>query len=214
MKYKALALICSIAIIVAIAGGCGWLSQLREWKNGGKVENQEPVKIEQPIQQLPEQQQGTAGDSSSTQGQQTDLSSPDTHMRDVVLYFASADGKNLEAEVRTIPRQEGIARATINQLIFGPKQEGLLPTIPAATILEDINIRDGVCTVDFSDDLRLDLPGGLNNEQLAVYSIVNTLSQFDTVKQVRILVDGQAVDTLAGHVDISTAMAPYDALIK
>lgn len=212
MKYKVFAVICLLAISIAVAGGCGWLQGLRDWKNGGNKEDADTVQIEQPLQQLP--QQDGQENAPNNAGQETAELPPNTPMREVVLYFASADGEALEAEVRSIPRQEGIARATVNQLISGPKADGLLPTIPAATILEDINIKDGVCIVDFSEELRSDHPGGLKSEQLTVYSIVNTLSQFDSVNQVRILVDGKAVESLAGHVDVSEAMAPYDSLVK
>lgn len=213
MKYKVLALICLLAIGIAVLGGCGWLQGLRDWKNGGDKTEPDTVQIEQPLQQLPEQP-GNGENADSNAGQELSDFPPDTPMREVVLYFASSDGEALEAEVRSIPRQEGIARATVNQLIAGPKADGLLPTIPAATILEDINIKDGVCIVDFSEELSANHPGGLKNEQLTVYSIVNTLSQFDSVNQVRILVDGKAVESLAGHVDVSEAMAPYESLIK
>ena len=52
-----------------------------------------------------------------------------------------------------------------------------------------------------------DMPDDQNKQKLALYSIVNTLTQFDTVDSVRILVNGQALETFAG-VDVSTAIAP------
>ena len=42
---------------------------------------------------------------------------------------------------------------------------------------------------------------------LPLYSIVNTLSQFNSVDYVKILVNGRAIDSLGG-VDASTAIAP------
>lgn len=81
--------------------------------------------------------------------------------KNVVLYFANEDG-TLEEEQRTIPKQEGLARATVNQLISGPNDENLLPTLPSSTILEDIDISNGVCTVDFSSDLMTDMSDDQN----------------------------------------------------
>ncbi|NLF80406.1 MAG: GerMN domain-containing protein, partial [Clostridia bacterium] len=72
---------------------------------------------------------------------------------------------------------------------------------------DDINIANGVCTVDFSSELLDDLPDNQQTQMLALYSIVNTLSQFDSVDYVRILVNGRALDSLAG-VDVSTVIAP------
>ena len=90
-----------------------------------------------------------------------------------------------------------------------------LLTIPAGTVLKEINIRpDGLCRVDFSKELVANHSGGSLGESLTVYSIVNTLTQFPSVKQVQFLVDGQYVKTIAGHVDVSTAMGRNEDLIK
>lgn len=136
--------------------------------------------------------------------------------REVVLYFSDPEGKALVAEERTIPKVEGIARETIKELISGPHPEsGLLGTIPEGTALRDINIRpDGLAIVDFSKELITNFNGDSTSEILTVYSIVNTLTQFDTVKEVQILVDGQVVETINGHVDVSEAMARDENIIK
>lgn len=215
MKIKLFALICMLVLCFVVVTGCGWLQQLQDWKNGTSENDPGAVDMEQQIQQTPDNQgQPVPGQGETAGSLDNSQQSDPSQMRDVVLYFAKSDGSGLEGEIRSIPRQEGIARATINELIAGPSLEGLLPTIPAATILEGINIRDGICTVDFSEELSTDHPGGLENEELTVYSIVNTLSQFDSIQQVKILVGGKEVDTLAGHVDVSEAMAPYQDLIK
>lgn len=134
----------------------------------------------------------------------------------VDLYFADPSGKGLVSERREIPKVEGIARATIEELIKGPsKQSGLLPTIPKGTGLLDINVRpDGLCIVNFSQEFVANHTKGSLSEALTVYSVVNTLTQFPTVQKVKFLVDGQERDTLAGHLDISTAMARDEKLIK
>ncbi|GAW91269.1 GerMN domain-containing protein [Calderihabitans maritimus] len=149
-----------------------------------------------------------------------DVATPDIQMSgeemvDIVLYFSDPEGRGLVAETRTIPKVEGIARATVQELILGPDVEsGLRPTIPPGTVLRDINIRpDGLCRVDFSRELINNHPGGSLEEQLTVYSIVNTLTQFPTVERVEILVEGRYVDTIAGHVDVSEAMARNDGII-
>ncbi|TDA67865.1 MAG: hypothetical protein D9V47_10175 [Clostridia bacterium] len=133
----------------------------------------------------------------------------------VKLYFSDPSGQYLAEEKRTIPKVEGIGRTTVEELIAGPSPEsGLLPTIPVGTVLRDINVRpDGLAIVDFSRDLVNNFVGGSESERLVVYSIVNTLTQFPTVHRVRILVEGQEVDTLAGHVETSAALAPAPDLV-
>lgn len=53
------------------------------------------------------------------------------------------------------------------------------------------------------------------DELLAVYAVVNTLSQnFEEIKQVRFLVDGREAQTLAGHVDLSRSFTRRMDLVK
>lgn len=131
----------------------------------------------------------------------------------VVLYFADEQG-NLVAEKRDIPKVDGIARMTINELTKGPGEDSaLLPTIPPGAQLKDINITDGLCTVDFNGALKENHPGGSSGELLTVYSIVNTLTQFPTIERVQILVDGQTINTLAGHLDLSVPLERHNDIV-
>jgi hypothetical protein len=52
-------------------------------------------------------------------------------------------------------------------------------------------------------------------ELLAVYSIVNTLTQnFDEIKRVRFLIDGKEAQLLAGHIDLSRMFTKRTDLMK
>jgi len=159
---------------------------------------------------------GAGGEDGFLLGQDdTMVMSEPTETIDVVLYFGDEEG-NLVAEKRTIPKVEGIGRATIKELIEGPEPAGgLYATIPLGTRLRDINVKDdGTAIVDFSGDIRAEHWGGYLGEILTVYSIVNTLAQFPTVDRVQILVDGQKLDTLVEHVDIREPLEPNNNLVK
>ncbi|MBO7668381.1 MAG: GerMN domain-containing protein, partial [Firmicutes bacterium] len=54
------------------------------------------------------------------------------------------------------------------------------------------------------------LPAGDEARLLAVSSLVNTLTQFDTVEKVRILVDGEPLTGSVAGVDLAAALAPAD----
>ncbi|KAB2952740.1 GerMN domain-containing protein [Heliorestis acidaminivorans] len=132
----------------------------------------------------------------------------------LTLYFADPKGQNLIAEERSIPKTESLARSAVQELIKGPGLAGgSLPTVPAGTRLLDINIKDGVCIVDLSKEFKTNHEGGSAGETLTVYSIVNTLTQFPSVEKVQFLVEGQYIDTIAGHVDVSEAMARHNTMI-
>ncbi|MDO4733497.1 MAG: GerMN domain-containing protein, partial [Bacillota bacterium] len=129
--------------------------------------------------------------------------------KEILLYYMSAEGDSLEAERREIPKETGLARATVQQLLSGPRDEDLLPVIPSGISLRSINISGGTCTVDLSAELS-DLAAISPAEQeLALYSLVNTLSQFDSVDYVQVLINGQKLSEFGG-VDASQALAPMD----
>ncbi|MEW6424365.1 MAG: GerMN domain-containing protein [Bacillota bacterium] len=133
----------------------------------------------------------------------------------VVLYFADKNGY-LVAYPKEIPKVVGIGRRTLEELCQGPPADsGLYPTIPAGARLKDINIKEnGLAIVDFSQNLKSRHWGGATGELLTVYSIVNTLTQFPTVQEVQILIEGERVQTLAGHLDISKPLRRDGSLIR
>jgi spore germination protein GerM len=132
----------------------------------------------------------------------------------VVLYFTDQSGANLVAEERMIPKVEGIGRAVMQELLKGPVQPELAEALPQATQLLDINIKeDGLAIVDFSKELADDLADSSSAERMAVYSIVNTLSQFPSVERVQIRVEGKNVNTLKGAVRLDQELTEDVTLV-
>jgi spore germination protein GerM len=126
-------------------------------------------------------------------------------VREVLLYFGAADGSQLTTETRQIdycPSEEECLRATVQALISGPAGE-LVPILPAQTVLRGLRVEQATATVDFSRELIGRHPGGSVSELFTVFGLTNTLVvNFPHIRQVRLLVEGQAVETLKGHVDL------------
>ena len=78
-------------------------------------------------------------------------------------------------------------------------------TLPAgATLLNFYVLSNGQAVADFSDELSTEMPSGILSEWLAVSSIAQTLAaNVPQVTQLKILVHGRELDTLAGHVDMT-----------
>lgn len=182
-RYIALAL---VMLLLVGTAGCGWTGlddQIASWKE----------MVKEPIDQPPD-------DVIDELLQETDYEEPEKIT--VKLYFARQKGDGLGVEEREIPKVTGIARATIEELLKGPQAEDLKSALPAGTRLLDINITpEGTCIVDFS--YHITEVSGSKAEALAVFSIVNTLSQFPTVNNVSFMVEGEKVDSIGGN--ISTA---------
>lgn len=125
----------------------------------------------------------------------------------VSLYFGNEKGSSLISENREIPKVEGIARSTIQELIKGPAKAEYLEVFPGDTRLLDINLKtDGMCIVDLSSEAGL--AGSEQQAKLMVYAIANTLGQFPTVSSVSFMIEGEQVDSIAGYLDLSQPIEP------
>ncbi len=79
--------------------------------------------------------------------------------------------------------------------------------LPEGARLLGVKTEDGIATADFSEELVSRFPGGSSNEAATVYSIVNTLTSLPGVEKVQILVEGEVVETIGGHLDVSSPLA-------
>ncbi|HHV79821.1 MAG TPA: GerMN domain-containing protein [Firmicutes bacterium] len=77
---------------------------------------------------------------------------------------------------------------------------------PADTTVRSVSVKDGIATVDLSKTATTGMGSGV--EALAVESLVRTMTSFQGINKVRILVEGKSVETLAGHVDVSRPLSP------
>lgn len=96
------------------------------------------------------------------------------------------------------------AKQVLNTLLAGPVDVELR-TLPAdAALLEFYLLPDGTAIADFSEALSSSMPSGIQSERLAAESIARTLeANVRQVRRLKILIHGQEVDTLAGHLDLT-----------
>ncbi len=122
------------------------------------------------------------------------------------IFYASADGEHLVAVEREVPLGatplEQARRIVEAQLAPAPAPQ--LSVIPPATTLRACFLTDnGRAIVDLGPEVRTAHPGGTTNELLTVYAIVNALGvNLPAVTGVQLLVDGEPVESVAGHVDV------------
>lgn len=122
-------------------------------------------------------------------------------MMTVSLYFVRVvDGQEeIEAVAREIPATEAVGRAAIQELLAGPlpqeEAEGLSTVINEGTELQSLHIDDGVAWADFNQRLQEGVAGSA--WVMAIRSqIEQTLSQFETVDEVIISIDGETEEIL------------------
>ena len=126
--------------------------------------------------------------------------------REALLYFADPEGRYLVAETQQIDGCEDDADCIKNlfsALATGP-QGDLLPILPAQAKVLNVELREDLVLVDFNSAFMHSHPGGSLSELLTVYGLVNSLAvNFPYLKQLQILVDGQTVPSLKGHISLA-----------
>jgi germination protein M len=128
---------------------------------------------------------------------------PTEEMVEVNLYFSDSQAMYLVAEKRKISQAPSLAKQAIVELIKGPESSDLYPTIPEGTQVNEVYIVDDIVYIDLSEEIFKNHPGGSSGELMTVYSIVNTLTEIPMIKGVQILVEGNEMKSLVGHIDIS-----------
>lgn len=135
--------------------------------------------------------------------------------RDVPVLFPSPNDDFLHAVTRRIlwtASVEDRARQVLSELLSGP-DEGLLAAMPAGVRLREFYLLpDGTAFADFSGEIRS--VRGTAGERIGLQSVVLSLRMnFPEIRRVGILVDGEEVETLAGHVDLRYPLRPDPSLL-
>ena len=107
------------------------------------------------------------------------------------LYFANETGDGLVPVFRSVVYNSNISmeRLALEQVIKGPNTDICFPTISKDTKINSLNVRDGVCYVDF-DSSFLTQPYNVASD-VALYSIVNTIAELPDVNKVEFTVGGE-----------------------
>ncbi len=151
-----------------------------------------PVELEEPIEQVP-----TAAE--------LQAALEESDLREVVVYYKDMSGYLVPVSM-DIPWEEGIAKATLRQMVSNEENDltaarlGLLTTLPEGLEM-DMDIVGQLAKVSLSEECLAceDAEEEIN----MVSSIVNTLTEFDTIEQVQILVNGEEQEKLTHGTDIS-----------
>jgi hypothetical protein len=124
------------------------------------------------------------------------------------LFWASGngDGALMDTTVELPLSTDPVLRSkqVLNTLLAGPVDAELRTLPPDAVLLAFYVLPSGTAIADFSEPLATSTPSGIQSEQLAVDSITRTLeANVPGVQRLKILIHGQEVETLAGHLDLT-----------
>ena len=139
-------------------------------------------------------------------------------MRTVSLYYESPE-LLLAPERRDLPLPENPAAAidlVLRELLKGSANAAVPKLLPPDTVLRGAYLlSDGTAFVDLGGPtLSQGWATGSHQELMAIYSVVQTVTaNFPEAKRVRMLVNGEPAETLAGHVSLSRALSPAPSMV-
>ncbi len=113
------------------------------------------------------------------------------------LYFRRSGTQELGYELRVfqLTEEDDPTLAVLEALLEGPQDEGLAAILPEGLEVRSVRVENGVCYADLSAVLLESVPDSREEQELVVYSIVNTLCSLDTVDGVELQVEGEALES-------------------
>lgn len=140
--------------------------------------------------------------------------------REIVLYFASKDGRGLVPERQEIPFSDSTVencRGALERLIAGPRGD-LTAILPATAKIRALYLlEEGELVIDFSREILMEHARFKSTmlELLMTYGIVNTLTQGalqvdgEEVTRIRFLFEGSLPqESFPAHIDLSAPIGP------
>ena len=181
---KAIAMLL-LALVLMVSAGCS---------------SQKPIDLEEPVEQVPTaaELQASLEDGAST--------------REVTLYYKDLMGYLVPVNCE-IPWEEGIAKATLKQMISSEENDlqaarlGLLTALPEGLEV-DMDIIGQLAKVSLSTECMQCVDA--EEENAMVCAIVSALTEFDSISEVQILVAGKQVDQLTFGTDVSAPLTRAD----
>ncbi len=136
------------------------------------------------------------------------ITSPSDVAARALIYWASTSSPDMLAPTPIdlqLASDTTVRSKQVLQALIANAPEAAQRTLPAdANLLAFYVLPDGTAIADFSDALSSETPSGILSESLAVNSIARTLeANVASLRRLKILIHGQEVDTLAGHVDLT-----------
>jgi len=133
--------------------------------------------------------------------------------RDRAIYFANvgSDGQILHSKVtRKIPVSDSPMQDALNVLLAGPTAEelsrGLVNLVPRNTRILSATVRGNTAYISFSEDFLFNT-FGVEGYVAQLRQIVWTVTEFQNVKDVQILVEGRRMDYLGEGIWIGSPIS-------
>lgn len=192
MKFRKLITLVMVLSLVITLSGCGALDKMKQAVTDTNEEDIEITESQDPIEITIEE-----------------------NTRDTVLYYKNRE--NLLVPVkRKIPWETGIAKAALRNMVDTEEIRnelsyiGLEPIIPMGTDVIGMSIdeENGICKVNFTSEILNS--ESEEDEMSLVNGIVYTLTEFPTISEVQLMVEGKIMDNFSYGTEVSNPIKRRD----
>ncbi len=116
----------------------------------------------------------------------------------VTVYFSDEEGSSLVASNLKITYDGNIpiAELIVNRILLGPLEEGMQLTVPKASKLNSIIIKEGICYLDFNEEFLNKNPE--IDSEVVIYSVVNSLVELSYINRVQFTINGAKIENYNG----------------
>lgn len=120
------------------------------------------------------------------------------------LYFANEEGTKLVDTYRTVVYNSNISmeKLVVEEILKGPNSSVVYPTLNSGAKIINVASKDGICYVSF-DSTFLTEPYNVTPE-VAIYSLVNSLTELSSINKVQISIDGDTTQSFLESISFQT----------
>lgn len=120
----------------------------------------------------------------------------------IILYFKNTETGELDKEYRNVSMKkikENMSQTIIEEVLKGPNAETYCTTIPENTRLLSISSDGNEVKIDLSKEFIENQNGSAKDSLLAIYSIVNSLTEITEIEQVKFYIEGKEEESYKGY---------------
>ncbi|KXG77024.1 GerMN domain-containing protein [Thermotalea metallivorans] len=140
---------------------------------------------------------------------------PDQTKYRLKLYFGSPRNNRLVSEERVIvSTEQQPEKLIVEELIKGPRNKTLKPSIPPETKLLSIKTIDNVCYVNLSRSFLDTYRWDLMNEAITIWSVVNSLTEIHEIQAVQFLIEGNRVGAIEKYYSLKEPFYRNEELLR
>ena len=130
---------------------------------------------------------------------------------EAIVYYAYSN--NQFAAEKVLVDSENMEKGVVEALMNEPLTPGLKKTVNGKVKVLSVDTVNGLCTVNLSEEFLLENGNDVNKEANAVYAIANSLGMLQSVREVKINIEGDSECDL-GHIKLSNTFFPEWNMVR